>query len=44
MRGKFVSPTFFATRVAVKESEDAECIACLATLHIETQARNSINL
>jgi len=29
---------------AVKESEDAEHTACLVTLHIETQARNLINL
>jgi len=28
---------------AVKESEDAEHIACLATLHIKTQAKDSIN-
>jgi len=29
---------------AVKESKDAECTTYLATLHIETQARDSINL
>ncbi len=29
---------------AVKESEDAECITYFATLHIETQARDLINL
>jgi len=28
---------------AVKEFEDAEYTACLATLHIKTQARDSIN-
>ncbi len=29
---------------AVKEFENTECTACLATLHIETQAKDLINL
>jgi len=29
---------------AVKASENTECTAYLATLHIKTQARNLINL